>query len=1054
MSIKNYSVYSTDAGMLKIDDILNQEYTKRTNKAVITDLNTLMGVPEFIDACTKKNIDPVIGVTVSVGDEKEIHGNITLYAKNKNGFDNLKKIVSSCVENNDKDRYTNFINIINNSSDLIAVIGGHNSVLYNLIKNGNNALASRHIYNMDKVFKDNLKFEIQVNHLENEENINKFIIDNAEKISADVFPTTNNRMKNEGHYPLLIEKIKMKRGVDNKENINLKKYFLQNSYIKSEDELKRIFEPYQNRVSNIDNIFKNVEKFSFFIDQPIIPTFPEIEIESSDHFINILSDKYKKFIKTIPEEKRSIYSQRLKEEITLIKEFNFEKYFIIFDQIEKNKLKDQRFNLRGSSVSFLTTHVLGLSDIDPVKNGLLPERFLNRNRLSRKETPDIDLESDDINSVRVYLKRTFGDKNVSYLASNNSIKANVQMKMAEKALREDIKENPIDNYGKERVFPEDSFALLRKYVSAVYQGGSKFFDELYNDSYISKWSAVKVFNLNPDFNSKEFKDEYYKISNLKKICINFPEVKKILGYIKVLDSVYTGQQANRGSIVVSNNLMSDFFSTFPVKQIDNNVEEINNAIELDKKYVERMGLIKLDILSNLYLGKLNNAYKLTNLKWDQDDYENQYKDKAVYDLIGAGHTATINQLKSEKQQELSAKIKITNFEELVSLIALIRPAIGQENVDKYIFNKENPETVLYENDDMKDILGSTHGIIIFEEQIMEIAQKIGGFSKGDSDELRSLMKKVGTSNERNDKYNSLEKMKKNILKNAIENKGLSPDSAKSIMDKLDGMQGYTFSKAHSLSYAALIYKQAHIDVHYPAEYIESYLLDDKKNISSDKEMKEYLDKSLKLGRIFLNLDINRSLDQFKTRKKGDLLYIDPSLNYVIKDQNLIDSIIQERKIKKFDNIYDFVERTIFRVLDVSKFSGEIFDGSKYNSINVYKNNVINLVKSGAFDSISPNELKNNGVNVLRDTLINSLEQAIDLSTNPYNFDDFVYQVPENSIDLKKTISNEVNVYGFSPLKYRDDLSKLKVILLEVEKKISNLDNKNSKDISNKRSNKI
>lgn len=1024
MSIKNYSVYSTDGGMLKINDIINQDFTKKTNKAVITDLNTMMGVPPFMEACNKQGVEPVVGATVTIGTEDSKYGNITLYAKNQTGFDNLKKIISTTTEDKDKRRYTNFINIVNNADGLIALTGGHDTVFYNLMKKGDKASAAKHIYNLNKIFKTDLNFEIQVNYVPKEDEINKNIIEFANELGLKVYATNDNKMINEGHYPLLLEKAKVKRGVNNKTNQTLKESLLPSQYVKSSELLARNFKPYLSNVSNLSTLFSNIEPLDLFVDVPKVPNFPGIQDDS--YFTSTLNQKYKAFIKNVPEDKRHLYQKRLKEELELIKEFGFENYFVIFEQIEKNKADGQRFNLRGSSVSFLTTHILGLSDIDPVATGLLPERFLNRNRLIRHELPDIDLESNDIPNITKYLVSAFGEKRTAYLSSVETMKSKTQIEFVERALKQDIENKPTDAYGKERYFPQKEFDFLKKVLSCYWGANKKPFQDLFDSNvYATKKSVARTFKLGNDYNSKEFKDLYYKISNMKNLCKNYPEVKKIIGYINTANDFVVGHKASTGSILVSNEPIESYFSTREVNKTKATAEKgVNLAIESTKKHVEKIGLIKLDVLSNLYLGKLEKAYKLTGLPWDDGDYNTKYKNKDVFEMIGKGFTQTLNQLKAEDQQALAKKINVSNFDELVSLLALLRPGVKEENVETYINNKHNQANIKYDHPKMKEILESTHGVIIFEEQVMQIAKSVGNFTKEEADDLRSLMKKIGNSTKKDETYYKLEEMKKTFMTKAIEENKISPTIVKNIINKLEDMQGYTFSKAHSLSYGALVYKQALVDLKCPAEYIQSHFLTENHRIDDPDELNIYFDKMTKMNRTLLNADINRSIADFKTRKKGELYYVDPSLSFVTKDDKLTNIILKERKNGKFENIYDFIERTIHQYTGKGKFDGDWIENSNSTS-NSYRINVSNLIKSGAFDAIAPKELKDLGIHNLRTSLLNSLESAIELATNPFSMEDFVYKIPEESLSIEATLENEKQVYGFSPSEIRENANKPK-----------------------------
>lgn len=1035
MSIKNYSIYSTDCGMLSMNDIINQDFTKQSNKAVLTDYNTLMGVPEFFEACNKQKVIPIIGVTLTVKDDSERLGNLTLYAKNKQGFDQLKKIVSDVVEDDFKEKSVQLDSIVNNSTNLIALTGGFDTILYNAIKNKDKDAAQKHLYILKKCFNEDMFFEIQVTEDPHCHNINSSIINIAKKNNISVFATNNNKMRLKGHYPLLHEKIKTRRGKNNKKNNEIELLNLKSEHIKTTEEMKHNFSSYMGDISNVSSLFSNIKPFNIFVDIPEIPSFPSID--DDDYFYKIVNEKYKTFRNKIPENKIPTYDKRLKEEMEIIKELNFEKYFILFEQIEKNKVDLQRFNLRGSSVSFLITYLLGLTDVDPVENGLLAERFLNRNRLIRHELPDIDLESNDLDSIFKHLVEVFGEKNTAYLSKSSSPKAKGQIELARRALEEDFKKNPLDEKGNQRYFPENEFNLLIKYITNMYGHKEQRFNEIFENGYISKRNAAQNFGIKGDWNSREFKNEYYKISNLKNVCKNNEGVKKIIGYINNLNGILLNSDASYASVVVSNSPINSFFSTQKIDKVnETSTKDIKIAIEAGKKYVEKIGLIKLDVLSNVYLDKLSKSYDQLKLNWDEENLENAYSYQNVYKMIGAGLTETLNQIKSEKQRELAKEVKVSNFKELVSFLALIRPAVGKENVDTYIKNKFSNEKVQYEHPIMEEILKETHGVLIFEEQIMEIAQKIGGFSKEESDDFRSIMKKAGSSKIKNSNDQKLEEMKQDLFKRATEQNNINPEVVNIVLERLNKVKGYAFSKAHSLSYAALVYRQALIDVKYPAEYIQNFLLDNNQKVLNKEEFNGYIKKCTKMNRGFLSIDINRSVNNFVTKRTNNQVFIDPSIHYVVKNKEFSELILEERAANgSYKNIYDFIERTLPKFAGESVFSGAWIEKPASSNLH-YKKYILDLIKSGAFDNLAPNELKEQGKSQVRTCLVSSVDKAMELATNPFSNDDFVYNLSNQALDEKTITNDEDIIYGYSPSKLKKEA---------VEKKQKNLSKNNEQD---------
>ncbi len=1017
MSIKNFSSYSVDSGMLSIDEIINQDFTNNTKRAFLTDANTLIGAPEFFEKCNAKNIIPVIGNVITIHEDGIRQGNITLYAKNEEGYNSLKKIVSSCTVNNSKEKMTTFDKILNNTNGLIALTGGHDTVLHNHLSNENASATSKHLYDLSQCFKNDLYFEIQVNDFDKNQKINNDIINIAEKNNIDVLATNNNRMRGKAHYPLMLEKTRIVRGITNKLNKENKNRLLASDYIKKTEELKRDFTPYQGKIKPLNEFLLKFEKYDIFIPVPTVPDFPGIT--DKDHLFKILNTKFKTFLNKIPPEKHALYRDRLEEEVSLIKEFGFEKYFVLFDQMEKNKVEGQKFNLRGSAASFLMTNVLGLSDVDPIEHKLLSERFLNKNRLLRHELPDIDIESNNTEASRKYLVDTFGIQNTAYLSSSSRMKAKVQIEMVMRTLKKDIEENPIDQNGNERVFPQEDLDLLNKVLSGMYNynRGKMSFEAIYENDYISKMKAKQIFNIQGDFNSKEFKNQYYKVSNLKNLEKHNPNVRKLFGLIRNANSIITKNGISYGCVVVSNEPISNLVATqFIDKDFNTDKKDIKIAVESGKLYTEKLGLIKLDILDNVYLNKLSNAYTALGLDWDGG-----YEAPDVYDMLSQGHTATINQIKSEPQRELAKKLGIANFKELVTFEALIRPGVTTESREEYLNNKINGVT--YSHPLLEDILSPTHGILVFEEQIMEIAQKIGGMSKEESDDFRSLIKKVnGDKNKtKNKNYDLLQEKMKEFEHKALNEKNIPENIVKEASTILHNVQGYTFLKAHSLSYSALTHKQALVDVRHPAEYIQYFLLDEKMKISNSKEFSEYLDKTNAYGgRTFIGSDINRSNKGFTTIDRNETKFIDPSLDYIINNEKMVNIIIKERSKKKFNNLYDFIERTLPEFSDNGVFSSEWLENKGSDNL-IYKRQVLQLIKTGAFDSIAPEECRQKGLAYTRTTLAASVDKAMDLVTDPFSPEAFEYAKIEESFTLETVKNDEKSVLGYSPTQFKEAL---------------------------------
>lgn len=967
LDIKNFSTYSKEMGMLSVEDIISSEGVKKSGVAFLTDDSTLSGVPEFIEKCSKNNIKPIFGVVFNLFDKKyfEEMGEITLYAKNENGYRNLKKLVSKLEKSEnkfllDKDLLKDF------SEGIVALTGGSNSVLgINIINKDDNFIYT-YLSALKNIYGKNIYLELQQKKHEKDDFIRKKIYEISEKTNFNILTSNDNRFSNKNHYELLIEKGKRVLGVNSDHTVLDK--------INKED-----FQRTQNQ--NFGFYFKN-DRASLLNTQNFINNFDKIDVLYKDVIMpktgdnkslrEILREKYQFFIKDIPREKRELYKKRIKEELEIIEELGFDNYFLIFDNII-NKNKDKvGFALRGSSVGSLVVHILGLSDIDPIENGLLFERFLNRGRGTRHELPDIDLETTNTDTVFEYIKNNYGEQNVAMLMAHTKAKTKTQLSLAYDVLKNYYKKD-LNNY-----FEKD-FKELKNIFSKSYGSDSRSIDE-----------EIKI---------------NYKLRNFIK---NNRNASMILNIAKIFENQILGQKRSNASVVINNNDITDIFS---IKKDD--AFTISNIIETSKEYVEKLGLIKLDILSNIYLKKALNAYEDLGLEWREKG--EKYKSKEVYDLLNKGMTVSINQLKSEKQAQLCKEVGVDKFSDLVAVVALLRPGVDLKDRELFIERKKNANNIKYTHPLMEEILGETYGVVVYDEQVMKIVQKIGNFTPEESDEFRSAIKK--------NKIDFIKSVKNKFIEGASVN-NIDVKVANDIFNSLESISGkYTFTKAHATVYSDLIYKQIWLKANYPAEYIKHYLLEDK------KELNEYVAELENRGIHVLQANVNRTESEFKTLKsKSGQIGVDFAFNYILKNEDeFVKAIIKEReKNGKFENIFDFMERIVPEYTGLSLFSPE------WQKNEILKNQLVDKIKkmiyAGAFDAIAPEK----ELYYMRNVFLSSLDEGLSNVLKPYLNSNYEYILPkeDDSLTHESIENNEELLYGFSP-------TKRKRMLYEVsEKKIS------------------
>lgn len=946
IELKNYSTNSQEYGFLKIEEIINSESATLNKVACLTEDSTLYSSIDFIDKCKEKGIKPVIGLTVHIGHDGNDLGTITLYAKNKEGFHSLSAILNNSKENKDEDRLVDILDVINNKNNLIAVLGGYGSLIYNPILNKEEDFILDVIENLKNNFGSDLYLEVLNKEIVNSEEYNKVIYTLSDSYELNTIATNDNRYAKKGHYKLFLQKAKNVRKKQSKFNskLNLNEW----QYLRTGDQNKELF--YENDISNVIKLVDKIEEYSLLNENHYIPTFEKTLRE-------VLREKYPNFIKTKPEDKVEIYKERIQKELKIIEELGFENYFLIFDDIVKNNDKIS-FSVRGSAIGSLVTHMIGLTHVDPVESGLYFERFLNLGRGSRQELPDMDLETNDVKSVINYLMKKYGENRIITLCKVDKLKAKSQIQLAFDTIRDDILDKPNDENGVQRNTPDIEFRNLIDILKRSFGSEKRTLQEELS-------------------NNRELR-EYIKSNTIANKLI-------------IMALTYEDQSMSIGrspaSYAITPFDYKNIFSGFKAKDSANTLDSEYNVLEVSKENIERIGLVKLDILANKYLDKLKNTCKKLNIVFD----ENVKTDcKEVYELLNKGQTKTLNQLKN--QSWLCQSVGIENFNDIVNINALLRPGVTKREREAFIDSKKKG----YKGSELlKPILGDTYGVIIFDEQVMAIGQEIGGLSLDDADKLRAALKK--------NKKDIVAESKEMFLAGA-EIKKIPRKEAEKVFQEIENMCGkFTFSKAHAIAYSHLIYQQSWLKVNRPAEYFEFYLED-------KKEKEEYVQELKERNIVVLPLDINRSVNTYKTRQNNGVLYVDYSLSALFPDGEEFSKLIVNERLanNKYDGLYDFVERILPKYAGISVYSNKWHEDPKIKAN--FKSKVETLIRVGAFDRL----LTQNGYSLLenREIMKSSLQNAIDLVLKPYVQGDFEYNIPEKfSYKPESYINEEMSFYG-------------------------------------------
>ena len=602
------------------------------------------------------------------------------------------------------------------------------------------------------------------------------------------------------------------------------------------------------------------------------------------------------------------YAERLKYELSIISKLNFCNYFlVVWDYVKYAKKNGIMVGPgRGSAASSLVSYSLGITDIDPLKYDLLFERFLNPNRVTMPDI-DIDFDAEKRDEVIKYVEEKYGKKHVSGIITFSNL-------------------------------------LAKQVIRDV----ARIFDV----------SGFKIDNLLKNFDDK--KDLSYQLENINvKRILNDDEIlKKIYDIALHLEGLKRHISKHAAGVIISNKELSNYVPLY----LDSDGSYI---CAYTMNYIEDLGLLKMDFLGLKNLTIIDKVIKNTNIKFSDIPLD----DKKTYELFANGNLDGIFQFESQGMKKFIMELKPSNIYDLIDAVALFRPG-PMENIDTYVKRRHKKEKITYINEDLKEILSSTYGIIIYQEQIMQIARKMAGFSYAKADELRRAMSKK--------KEDLLLSYKEDFIIGGI-NKGYDKETLNKVYNLILKFANYGFNKAHSVSYAIIGYKIAYLKVHYPL-YFETEILNNIIGVSN--KTKQIIDECKKLDVSIKLPNINLSTDKYMILNNELLFPLS-----VVRAIGVLTSreIVNERNLNgNFTSYLDFVRRCYKLGRDVLR----------------------NLILSGALDIF----------NKTRRTLIENLNEAINYAELCYNLDENLVLKPEiedyEEYSKDELTKHEIALFGF------------------------------------------
>ena len=879
--LRTHTAYSLSEGALQIKALAGLAKDARMPAVAITDTGNLFGALEFSEAIWDKGIQPIIGCTLRVdlieqkeGGLKHVGGlrripSLAFLAKDEQGYHNLMKLSSraylSSPEN--AEHHVTWDNLSDHAAGLICLTGGPEGPVNDALVAGQGTLAAEHIERLKGLFGDRLYIELQRHGTLPERQTEQGLIDLAYRLEVPLVATNEPYFAKADDYAAHDALICIAEGevliTEDRRRLTPEHYF------KSQQEMAALFADIPEAVENTIEIAMRCA-YRVRSRNPILPRFADTD-EAEELKLQAYAGLEDRLATRglVDGHIREDYIKRLDFELDVITKMKFPGYFLIVSDFIRYA-KNNGIPVgpgRGSGAGSMVAYVLTITDLDPFRFNLLFERFLNPERVSMPDF-DIDFCQDRRGEVITYVQQRYGADRVAQIITFGKLQARMVTRDVGRVLQ----------------MPYGQVDRLSKLIP---------------NNPANPVTLAQAIDGEPKLQEERDKD---------------PTVRTLFDLALKLEGLYRNASTHAAGVVIGDRPLEELVPLYRDPRSD------IPATQFNMKYVEKAGLVKFDFLGLKTLTVIEKAQKLIRLREPAFHIDNiPYDDQKTYEMLGHGDTVGVFQLESSGMRDVLKKMRADRIEDIIAIVALYRPG-PMDNIPRYIACKKGDEEPDYLHPLLEPILKETYGIMVYQEQVMQIAQVLSGYSLGEADLLRRAMgKKIKAE---------MDAQKERFVSGAAKQQ-VDPAQADNIFELVQKFAGYGFNKSHAAAYAVVSYQTAWLKANYPVEFIAASMTLDMGN--TDKLML-FRREAQRLGVKVIPPSVNASGVDFAV-VDGAILYSLAALKNV--GAGAIDHIVKVREEGgPFKSLGEFAKRIDGRVVN--------------------KRALESLAKAGAFDCLNPN----------------------------------------------------------------------------------------------------